>query len=105
MNSSNSVEKNEKLLREVTVKIGLNQEEDEEGIVVEVLLGSGATELVMSSEFARKSKFRKKKLNRLIYIRSIYGIFNHEGPIEHTVEVKLYYSRHKERTEINMIRG
>ena len=50
----------EKTLREITVKIGLTQEEDEEEIVVEVFLNSGATGLVMNLEFARKKKFRKK---------------------------------------------
>ena len=34
-------EKKEKVLREVTVKIGLKQEEEEEGIVTEALLDSG----------------------------------------------------------------
>ena len=38
-------EKKEKVLREVVVKIGLKQEEEEEGIVTEVLLDSGATGL------------------------------------------------------------
>ena len=104
MNSSNSVKRKEKLLREVTVKIGLNQEKDEEGIVAEALLNSGAIGLVISSEFARKNKFRKKKLDRLIYIRRVDGIFNYERPMEHTVELKLFYRRHKERTEIDVIR-
>jgi len=49
------VEKKKKLLREVTVKIELKQEEDEKDIIVEVLLDSGATGLVMSSEFVRKN--------------------------------------------------
>ena len=43
-----------KMLREVTVKIGLERIDMQEGIMVEVLLDSGATGLVMSSEFARK---------------------------------------------------
>jgi len=55
------------LLREVTVKIGLKQKDDEEGIIVEVLLNSEAIELVMSLEFVEKNKFKKKKLDRLIY--------------------------------------
>ena len=84
-NSSSSVEKKEKLLREVIVKIGLKQEEDEEEIVVKALLDSGVTGLVMSSEFTRKNKFRKKKLNRLIYVRNVDSTFNHEELIEHTV--------------------
>jgi len=42
------------LLREVTLKIGLERIDTQEGITVEALLDSGATRLVMSSEFARK---------------------------------------------------
>ena len=53
-------EKKEKLLREVTVKIGLKQEDDEDGITMKALLDSRVTGLVMSSEFARKNKFKKK---------------------------------------------
>ena len=41
-------------LREVTVKIGLERIDTQEGITVEALLDSGATGLVMSSEFAKK---------------------------------------------------
>jgi len=52
--------KKEKLLRKVTVKIGLKQKDNKEGIVVEVLLDSEVTGLVMSSEFIRKYKFKKK---------------------------------------------
>jgi len=57
------------LLREVTVKIELKQKEDDKEIVVEVLLDSRATGLVISSEFVRKNKFRKKKLDMLVYVR------------------------------------
>jgi len=42
------------MLREVTVKIGLERIDTQEGVTVEALLDSGATELVMSSEFTRK---------------------------------------------------
>ena len=41
-------------MRKVTVKIGLERIDTQEGIMVETLLDSGATELVISSEFARK---------------------------------------------------
>jgi len=44
---------NGKLLREVIVKIGLERIVTQEEVTVEVLLDSGATGLVMSSEFAR----------------------------------------------------
>jgi len=69
-----------------------------------VLLDSRATGLVISSEFARKNRF-KKKLERPIYVRNVDGIFNHEEPIEHTVEIELFYKGYKERIEIEIIGG
>ena len=76
--NDNRIEKKRKLLREVTVKIGLKQEDDEEGIVVEALLDSGVTRLVISSKFARKNEFIKKRLERPIYIRNVNGTFNYK---------------------------
>jgi len=92
-------------LREVTVKIGLKQEEEEEGIVTEALLDSGATGLVMSEEFARRHKFKRTKLERLVYVRNVDGTLNYVGPIVDTVEVEIFFKRHKERTSIDVIGG
>ena len=86
------------------MKIELKQKYKEE-IVVEALLDSGVTGLVMSSKFTRKNNLRKKKLDRPIYIRNVDDIFNYKGLIEHTVEVELFYREHKERMEINVIEG
>jgi len=58
---------------------------------VEVLLDSGTMELVMSSEFTRKQRFKLKKLNRPIYVRNVNGSLNKEGPIKYMVEVNIYY--------------
>ena len=77
----------------------------QEGITVETLLDSGATGLVMSSEFARKQGFRMKKLKRPMQVRNVDGSFNKEGLIENTVEVNIYYKGHVERTEIDVIGG
>jgi len=92
-------------LREVTVKIGLDRIDMQEGITVEALLDSGATGLVMSSEFAKKQGFKLKKLERPINMRNVDGLFNKERPIENTVEVNIYYQGHRERTEIDVIGG
>ena len=43
---------------------------------MEVLLDSSTTELVMSSEFARKQEFKLKKINKLVYIRNVNSFFN-----------------------------
>ena len=85
--SIESKEKKRKILREVMVKIELKQEDDNEEIVVEILLDSGMIEFIISSKFVRKNKFRKKKLDRLIYVRNVNNIFNHKEPIERTVKI------------------
>jgi len=59
----------------------------------------------MSSEFARKQGFKLKRLERPMNMRNVDGLLNKEGPIEHTVEVNIYFKGHRERTEIDMIRG
>ena len=92
-------------MREVTVKIGLERINTQEGITVETLLDSGVTRLVMSSEFAKKQNFKLKKLERLMNVRNVDGLLNKEGPIENTVEVNIYYQGHRERTEIDVIGG
>jgi len=87
------------------VKIGLERLDIQEGVTVEALLDSGATGLVMSSEFAKKQGFKLKKLERPMNVRNMYRSLNKEGPIKHTVEVNIYYQRHRERTEIDVIGG
>ena len=72
---------------------------------MEALLDSRATRLVMSLEFARKQGFKLKKLERPMNVRNMDGSLNKEGPIEHTVEVNIYYQGHRERMEIDVIGG
>jgi len=45
---------NRDMLREVTVKIGLERIDTQKGVTVEALLDSGVIVSVMSSEFTRK---------------------------------------------------
>ena len=73
--------------------------------MVEALLDSGMTELVISSEFAKKQEFKLKKIDRPIYIRNVDSSFNKEEPIKHMIEINIYYQRHRERTEIDVIGG
>ena len=91
-------------MREVTVKIGLERIDMQEGITVEALLDSGAIGLVMSLEFTRKQGFKLKKLNRPMYVRNVDSSLNKERLIEHMIEVNIYYQGHRERTEIDVIR-
>ena len=87
------------------MKIGLERIDMQEGITVEALLDSGATGLVMSLEFAKKQGFKLKKLERPMNVRNVDGSLNKKRPIENTVEVNIYYQKHRERTEIDVISG
>jgi len=98
-------EKKEKYLREVTVKIGLKQEEEKEGVVMEALLDSRATRLVTSEEFVRRHKFKRMKLEKPVYVRNVDGMLNYVGLIVNTVEVEIFFKGHKEKTLIDVIGG
>ena len=73
--------------------------------MVEALLDSGATGLVMSSEFAKKQGFKLKRLEKPMNVRNVNGSLNKEGLIEHIVEVNIYYQGHRKKTEIDVIGG
>ena len=72
---------------------------------MEALLDSGATGLVMSLEFVRKQGFKLKKLERPMNVRNVDRSLNKKRPIEHTMEVNIYYQGHRKRTEIDVIGG
>ena len=58
----------------------------------------------MSSKFAKKQEFKLKKLERPMNMRNVDGSLNKKRPIEHTVEVNIYFKGHKERIEIDVIK-
>ena len=72
---------------------------------MEALLDSGVMRLVMSLEFVRRQRFKLKTLEKPMYVRNVDGSFNKKRPIEHTVEVNIYYQEYRERIEINIIGG
>ena len=65
---------NRNMLREVMVKISLERINTQKEVMVEALLNSGVIELVISLEFARKQKFKLKKMERLIYKKCGWNI-------------------------------
>ena len=70
---------------------------------MEALLDSGVMRLVMSLEFVRRQRFKLKKLEKPMHVRNVDGSFNKKRPIEHMVEVNIYYQEYRERMEINII--
>ena len=81
----------EKSLRKIIVKIRLKRIDIQKGITVKALLNSGVTGLVMSLEFAKKKRFKLKKIKRPIYVRNVDRMFNKKRLIEYTVEINIYY--------------
>ena len=59
----------------------------------------------MSLKFARKLRFKLKKVEKPIYVRNMNGFFNKKKLIKHMVEVNIYYQEHRERMKINVIGG
>ena len=50
------------MLREIIINIELERIDTQEDMTVKVLLDSGVTGLVISSEFAKKQRFKLKKI-------------------------------------------
>ena len=78
-------------MREVIVKIGLKQKEKKEQIIMEVLLDSIAIGLVMSLKFV-KNKFKKKKLERPIYIRNVNSVKIVDGGLYFIFSFYFYFT-------------
>ncbi len=47
----------------------------------------------MSEEFARRHKFRRTKLERLVYVRNVNGMLNYVGLIVDIVEIEIFFQR------------
>ena len=58
---------------------------------------------MFSYEFRICKEVEFKKNKKPIYIRNVNDIFNKKGPIEHTVEVNIFYKELRKRTKINVI--
>ena len=94
---------NRNMLREVMVKIRLERIDTQKRVIVEALLDSRATGLVMSSKFTRKEGFKLKKIEKPIYIRNVNVFFNKKGLIEYTMKINIYYQGCRKKMEIDVI--
>ena len=68
-----------------------------------MLLDSGATGLVMSKKFVRRYKFKRTKLEKLVYMRNVDGILDYVGLIVDIVKVEIFFKEHIERMLVNVI--
>ena len=80
---------------------GLNEVCDK-GVMVKVLLDSGATGMFMDKKMAAKHEFRLQKLERPVAVRNVDRTNNSGGAITHQVEVNMYYKSHVERIRMDV---
>jgi len=57
----------------------------------------------MSEKFAKKHRFRRTKLERLVYVKNVDSTLNYVGPIVDIVKVEIFFKRNKERILIDVI--
>jgi len=80
-----------KILREVWLDIGIKKVDMHKGIIVKVLLDSGATEMFMDREMAKKHGFKMTKLERPLKVKNVDGTENSKGNITYQVECNVFY--------------
>ena len=84
----------EESLREIIVKTNLKRINIQERIIVKALLDSRAMDLITSSKFTKRKRFRLKKIKKLISIRNIDRTLNKERLIVrgnlHSLKIHIY---------------
>jgi len=89
-------------LREVWMKIGMEKIDTHEGVIVKVLLDSGAMGMFVDRKFAERNRFKLDKLERPLKVTNVDGSNNSRGNITHEVECNVYYKGHQERMRFNV---
>ena len=73
-------------LREVWMMIGIEKVNTHEGVMVKVLLDSGATGMFVDKKFVERQGFKLEKLNRPSRVTNVDGSHNSGGLIMHEKE-------------------
>jgi len=84
------------------MKIGLEKVDTYEGIMVNVLLDSGAMGLFMNKKFVEDNGLKIEKLEMPIKVTNVDGTHNSGGDITHKVECNVYYKGHRERMKFDV---
>jgi len=86
----------------VWLNIGVEKIDMHEGIMIKVLLDSGATGMFMDRQTATRHGFKLQKLERPIAIRNVDGTNNSGGAIMYQVECNVFYKGHVERMRMDV---
>ena len=91
-----------KMLREVWLNIGVEKIDTHEGVMIKVLLDSGATGMFMNKQTAARHGFKLQKLGRSLMVKNVDGTVNSGGAITHQVECNVFYKGHMERMRMDV---
>jgi len=58
--------------------------------------------MFMDRKTAAKHRFRLQKLERLVRVKNVDGMYNSRGAITHEVKVNVYYKSHVERMRMDI---
>ena len=100
--SRKEVRRTFKILREVWLNIGIEKINIHEGIIIKLLLDSGATGMFMDRQAAARHGFKLQKLKRPIAVRNVDGTNNSGEAIIHQVECNMFYKGHVKRIRMDM---
>ena len=81
-------------LREVWMRIGLENINTHEGVTVKALLDSGATGMFVDKRFVERNGFKLDKLEKPLIVMNVDGSHNSGENITYEVECNVYYRGH-----------
>ena len=84
------------------MRVGLEKLENHKGVVVRVLLDSGATGLFMDITFAQEKRFKREKLKKPLLVRNVDGMVNVGEAIIYQVEYNIFFKGHVERARMDV---
>jgi len=84
------------------LNIGVEKIDMHEGVVIKVLLDSGATGMFMDRQMVARYGFKLQKLKRLLVIRNVDSTNNSRGAIMHQVKCNVFYKGHVERIRMDI---
>jgi len=90
------------MLREVWLNIGVEKINTHEGVMIKVLLDSGATGMFMNRQTAARHGFKLQKLERPLMVKNVDGTMNSGGVITHQVECNVFYRGRVERMRMDV---
>jgi len=90
------------MLREVWLNIGVEKINTHKGVMIKVLLDSGAMGMFMDRQTTARHRFKLQKLDRPLAVKNIDGTNNSRGAIMHQVECNVFFKGHVERMRMDV---